>query len=233
MTTCLCVRPRTSAAILSQFLPPCVCTAFLSLMSSSSAHLPVRPGVRSMLGSKTRCHLCRHCVSARPGTSAATAPQFLPLCVCTASFSFRLRLLPIYPYIQVSDRFWDPRRDATGAGTAFPLDPEPARQLLSNSCNRAFVLHPLALCRLLPICPYAQVSDRCWDPRHDAIYYTVISFDPESARLRQPNLFCTSCRTSSHRYSSLHSLLFRLLLASSDPSPVYPSRDLHLHQHQQ
>jgi hypothetical protein len=39
---CFCVRPGTIAAILFQFLPPCVCTEFFSLLSSSSVHLPLR-----------------------------------------------------------------------------------------------------------------------------------------------------------------------------------------------
>jgi hypothetical protein len=33
-----CVRPGTSAAILSQFLPPCICTDSLSLLSSTTVH---------------------------------------------------------------------------------------------------------------------------------------------------------------------------------------------------
>jgi hypothetical protein len=49
---CFFVRPRTSAVIETQFLPPCVCTAANSLTSSSPFHLPVHPFTRSMLGSK-------------------------------------------------------------------------------------------------------------------------------------------------------------------------------------
>jgi hypothetical protein len=37
---CEFVRPGTSAVIISQFLPPYVCTASFNLLSSSSAHLP-------------------------------------------------------------------------------------------------------------------------------------------------------------------------------------------------
>jgi hypothetical protein len=57
---CCFVRPETNAAIAAQFLPPCVCTAFFSLLSSPSAHLPVRPFARSMLASKPSCHLRQH-----------------------------------------------------------------------------------------------------------------------------------------------------------------------------
>jgi hypothetical protein len=81
-------RPGTSEAIAAQFLPPCVCTASYSLMSSSSDHVPIRPAVRAMLGFKASFHLSRRCFSVRPGTSAAIAAQFLPPCVCTASFSW-------------------------------------------------------------------------------------------------------------------------------------------------
>jgi hypothetical protein len=42
------VRPGTSAAIKPQFLPPCVCTVSCSLLSSCSAHAPVRLVSRSV-----------------------------------------------------------------------------------------------------------------------------------------------------------------------------------------
>jgi hypothetical protein len=54
---CLCVRPGTSATIPSQLLPLCACTAFFSLRSSPSVHLPVRPAVMAILGSKAQRHL--------------------------------------------------------------------------------------------------------------------------------------------------------------------------------
>jgi hypothetical protein len=60
---CFCVRSGISAAIAPQLLPPCVCTASFSLMSTSSAHLPVRP------------------------LAPASAPQFLSPCICTRFFS--------------------------------------------------------------------------------------------------------------------------------------------------
>jgi hypothetical protein len=72
---CLLVRPGTSAAISTQFLPPCVCTAAASLMTSTAVHFPVRPLARSMLGSETFFHLLLHCFFVRPGTSAATVAQ--------------------------------------------------------------------------------------------------------------------------------------------------------------
>jgi hypothetical protein len=81
---CVLVRPGTSVATATQFLP-CVCTASFSLMSSSSNHFLLCALSQPMLGS-TFFHLSRHCVLDRPGTSVATANQFLP-CVCTASFS--------------------------------------------------------------------------------------------------------------------------------------------------
>jgi hypothetical protein len=85
---CFLVRPGPSAEIATQSLPPCVCTASFSLLSSTAVHLPVRTGgLRSMLGSKASRHLFQHCFCIRPGTSAAIAPQFLAPCVCTASFS--------------------------------------------------------------------------------------------------------------------------------------------------
>jgi hypothetical protein len=50
--------------------------------------------------------------------------------------------------------------------TAFPIDPEPARQLRPNSCHRAFVLHPSNCClRVLSIYPYFHSLGRYWDPR--------------------------------------------------------------------
>jgi hypothetical protein len=52
---------------------------FLGFLSSSRAHVLVRPF--------TRCHLCWHCFFVRPGTSAVITPQFFSPCVCTASFS--------------------------------------------------------------------------------------------------------------------------------------------------
>jgi hypothetical protein len=50
---------ETSAVIAIHSLPPWICTASFSLMSSSSAHLPVRPFAKSMPGSKTSCHLTK------------------------------------------------------------------------------------------------------------------------------------------------------------------------------
>jgi hypothetical protein len=71
------VRPGTSAAIVPQFLPLCVVTTFFSLMSSTAVLLPVRPVARSMLETDVPCHLSRHCIFVRPGTSAAIASQLI------------------------------------------------------------------------------------------------------------------------------------------------------------
>jgi hypothetical protein len=65
----------------------CICTASFSLLSSSSADLPVRPVARSTLRFQPLYHLLQHCFSAQPGTNAAIAAQFSPPCVCTVSFS--------------------------------------------------------------------------------------------------------------------------------------------------
>jgi hypothetical protein len=76
---------------------------------------------------------------------------------------------------------------------AFSFDQEPAWQLKSNPCERrAFVPHPSTWrLRLVSICPYAQSSNRCWDPRHYAIgRNTVVSFDRVQAWRLQTN----SCR---------------------------------------
>jgi hypothetical protein len=58
-----------------------------SLMFSSGVRLSVRVSTRSILGSKTLCHLSLHCFFVRPGISAEIATQSMPTCVCTASFS--------------------------------------------------------------------------------------------------------------------------------------------------
>jgi hypothetical protein len=85
---CRSVRPGTSAAITAQSLrTPSICTASFNLASSSSVHLPARALVRSSLGSKASRHLARHCFLVRPRTSVEIANQFLPLCICTASFN--------------------------------------------------------------------------------------------------------------------------------------------------
>jgi hypothetical protein len=81
---CLFIRPGTSAAIATQFLPPYVCTASFRFLSSSADHVPL---ARSMLASKTLRFLLLHCFCDRPWTRAAILPQFLAPCVCTASFS--------------------------------------------------------------------------------------------------------------------------------------------------
>jgi hypothetical protein len=111
---CCLVRPGNSATITGQFLPPCVFTESFSLMSSSSAHLPVRLVTWSILGSKTSFHLSRHCCLVRSGTSAAIATQFSPLCVCTASFS----LMSSYSD-HVPVRLFD--RSILGSKTSFHL----------------------------------------------------------------------------------------------------------------
>jgi hypothetical protein len=100
---CFLVRPGTSAAIATQSLPPCSCTASFSLTSSTDAHLPVRPLARSMLQSKASSHLCRHCDLVRPGTSAEIATQSLSPCVCTPSFSLLSSTavhLPVRPLVR-------------------------------------------------------------------------------------------------------------------------------------
>jgi hypothetical protein len=57
------VRPGTRTLTTAQSLPPCVCTASFNLLSSSSAHFPVRLVAPSMLESKPFFHLSRHCCS--------------------------------------------------------------------------------------------------------------------------------------------------------------------------
>jgi hypothetical protein len=68
------VRPGTNVAIAAQSLPPCLCTASLSWMTSLSVHLHERPLARSMLQSKTSSHLL---FFVRPGTSAAVSAQLV------------------------------------------------------------------------------------------------------------------------------------------------------------
>jgi hypothetical protein len=84
---CSNVRPGTIAAIATQSLPPCVCSASFSLLSSYFAHLSLRSFARSMLGSNAFFHLLQHCFAVRPGTNTAIATQSLPPCSCTESFS--------------------------------------------------------------------------------------------------------------------------------------------------
>jgi hypothetical protein len=132
--------------LVETLLPQCDCTASFSSrsLSSSSAQLPVRPLARSLLGFKTEYHLLLHCSFFRPGTSAAIVSQFLPPCVCNASFSLLFQLLSISPSMPSSGRCWRPRYYAICHYTEFWFDPEPALQLHPNSCHRAFVPHPLA-----------------------------------------------------------------------------------------
>jgi hypothetical protein len=75
-------------AIATQSLPMCIYTACLNLRYSSDVHVPARPGVRSMMGSKTSCHLLQHCFCVRPGIISGVASQFLRPCLCATSFSF-------------------------------------------------------------------------------------------------------------------------------------------------
>jgi hypothetical protein len=76
---CRFVRPGTSAAISTQFLPLCFSTALISFLSSSVNHLPVvRSLIRTILGSKAYCHLFQHCFFVRPGISAAIAFHLVP-----------------------------------------------------------------------------------------------------------------------------------------------------------
>jgi hypothetical protein len=84
---CFFVRPGTRSEMFFQFLPPCICTASFSLLSSTAIHVPLRLAARSMLISKASCHLLQHCILVRPETSAAIESQFFPPCACTASFS--------------------------------------------------------------------------------------------------------------------------------------------------
>jgi hypothetical protein len=59
--------------------------------------------------------------------------------------ALRLRLLSMYQYVYLPDRWWDPRHPAICCDTDLSFDPEPVRQLLPNSCHRAFVPNPSAL----------------------------------------------------------------------------------------
>jgi hypothetical protein len=74
---CDFVRPGTKTAIAPHFLPPCVCTASVSLLSSSFVHVPAHPFAGSMVGTKTRYHRLLHWLCVRSGTSAATASQLV------------------------------------------------------------------------------------------------------------------------------------------------------------
>jgi hypothetical protein len=67
-----------------------------STASFSSAHSPVLP--RSMLRSKTSCHLLEHCFFVRPGKSAETAPNSLSPCLYTASLNL---LSPSFVHLRV------------------------------------------------------------------------------------------------------------------------------------
>jgi hypothetical protein len=98
------------------------------------------PLARPMVASKTYFHLLQHCFSARPGTSAATAPKFLLLCICTASFSSMPSFSDMYPYVHSPN----PRHLSICYNTVLSFDPEPTRQLFPNSGHHAFVPHSSA-----------------------------------------------------------------------------------------
>jgi hypothetical protein len=94
-------------------------------------------------------------------------------------------------------------RTSICAGTGFPLDQEPALQLDTHSCHRAFVPHPSACClHLLSRYPYVHALVRCWDPSDRFICYnTDFQLDPEPARQLHPNQLavldcCPFTRTS-------------------------------------
>jgi hypothetical protein len=58
---CCFVRPETSAAISAHSSPFCFSTASISMLSSSTVHLPACGAVSSLLESKEQCHLLLHC----------------------------------------------------------------------------------------------------------------------------------------------------------------------------
>jgi hypothetical protein len=82
---CFFVRPGTSAAIASQFLPPFIFTVFFNLSSSTVVQRPVRADVRSLLECK---------VWSRTSTATAvqsvlySLPHFCLLLFVTALISF-------------------------------------------------------------------------------------------------------------------------------------------------
>jgi hypothetical protein len=108
-STLFFVRPGTSAATAPRSLPPSVCTESFNLLSSTDVHSPLRPLARPTLGSRTSCHLFLHCIFVRPGTSAATAVQSLPPCVCSASFSLLSSSTVHLPVRPLARPIWDLR----------------------------------------------------------------------------------------------------------------------------
>jgi hypothetical protein len=81
---CSFVRPGTSEATATQSLP-CFSIASVNFVSSSGSHLPF---FVPLVGYKLLTHRLRHCLSVRPGTSAATVTQQSLPCFLTASMSF-------------------------------------------------------------------------------------------------------------------------------------------------
>jgi hypothetical protein len=76
----------------------------------------------------------------------------------------------MYPSVHSSGQCLDLKNYVIHDDTNSTFDPEPARQLHPNACNRTFVLNPSALClHLLSTYAYAQESGRSWRPRHDSI----------------------------------------------------------------
>jgi hypothetical protein len=178
-----------------QFLPPCVCTASFSLLSSTAVQLPLRALARSLLGSKTSRHLSLHCNLVHPGTSEAIATKCLPPCQCllpcisTASSSLLSSSALHLPTRSLALSMLGFKTSCHLVNTAVSFGPEPTRQLQPNPCHCACVPLPSACClRLLPIYPCVHSSGQYWDSRHYFIdSYTVISFGPESTRQLQPN----------------------------------------------
>jgi hypothetical protein len=99
----------------------------LSISCKPSSHSPPSPpsGKATSTASsvflelfRTLCHLLRHCILDRPGTSAAISPQFLPPCVCTAFFSLLSSSSDHLPCVHSLGRCWDPRPPSPPSGKA-------------------------------------------------------------------------------------------------------------------
>jgi hypothetical protein len=134
-----------------------------------------------MLGFKVSCHLVDHCFCVRPGTSAATAPQFLPPCTCTESFSLVSSSSAHLPYVQPSRRCWDSKNHAICSNTVFAYDLEPVRQLRPNPCHCAFysilqlavfVFYSFILAFIRPV--DAGIQDRQLQPQ--SVLYSLVCF---------------------------------------------------------
>jgi hypothetical protein len=135
---CWFVRPGSSAAVATHFLPLCFSTISFSSTSSSFVHLPLRAAVAWLLGSKAQYHLPLHWLFVRPGTSAAIAAQFLPLYMSTASFSVLSSSFVHLTKCAIVSLFLESKALCHLLAHWFFV------QLPPNSCHYASQLHPFA-----------------------------------------------------------------------------------------